>query len=436
MRNDEITPEIGQVNREHFELPGLVATLDSPSSGFFIPKDATSTDLLDLTQRLQVGISEGVVHEANRELIELLLEDFEETRFFEQDTVIEMLGFVLKEIDKDSLSVRPSEVAVAEVVEVVSSDLAEEVRQQRPVRLKPTPESKKESKPRSDLVVDEPETSTIDLMIKSAGVYPLINAEKERQLAQRIENGDSVAKQELAQANMRLVISIAKHYRGRGLEFPDLIQEGSLGLIRAVEKFDYRRGFKFSTYATWWIRQAVARGIADKGRTIRMPVHQIEKVNEIARATKKLDHLHGREPTIEEIAEATDMPVEEVLGVQASDRRTKNLISLDKPVGEDDRFDSDRLGDFIPDPRQNTAEEGEATVISEVLRECLGVLAYRERRIIELRYGLDGTAPCTLDQVGRTFNVTKERIRQIENKALEKLKPVVAKKGLDQIFDR
>ena len=265
----------------------------------------------------------------------------------------------------------------------------------------------------------EPEGTTdgLQLFLKDIGKVRLLTAREEVQLAQRIERGSFEAKQKMVESNLRLVVSIAKHYRNQGLPFLDLIQEGTLGLIRAAEKFDYRRGYKFSTYATWWIRQAVARALADKSRTIRIPVHIVEKLNKIGRAERMLATALGREPTFEEIAEVTGMKPEEVETVRRSARAP---ISLEKPVGDEEQFE---FGQLIADEQAESPYERAVEILTnEALRGALENLSYRERRVLELRYGLSGETPCTLDEVGRSFNVTRERIRQIENQALKKLR--------------
>ncbi|HET9074149.1 MAG TPA: sigma-70 family RNA polymerase sigma factor [Solirubrobacteraceae bacterium] len=266
-----------------------------------------------------------------------------------------------------------------------------------------------------DLTV-EPSLDSLRLYLRSIGRVPLLTKEQEVELAQRIERGDMGAKQHMIEANLRLVVSIAKAYLGRGLTFLDLIQEGSMGLIRAVEKFDYRRGYKFSTYATWWIRQAVTRAIADKGRTIRIPVHMIEKLNRVTRAERTLLQGLGRDPSPEEIAAEVDMTVDEVRDIL---RISMTPISLERPVGDED--DSE-LGDFVEDlSEESPFEQAAERLRKENLRRALATLPQREREVIELRYGLTGKRPCTLEEVGRTFNVTRERIRQIENHTLKKL---------------
>jgi RNA polymerase primary sigma factor len=270
-------------------------------------------------------------------------------------------------------------------------------------------------KPEIDLTV-EPSLDSLRLYLRSIGKVELLTADREVALAKRIERGDLLAKQEMVEANLRLVVSIAKGYLGRGLSFLDLIQEGSLGLIRAVEKFDYRRGYKFSTYATWWIRQAVSRAIADKGRTIRIPVHMVEKLNKVVHVERQLVQALGREPSPEEIAGELETTVQEVRDIL---RMAQQPVSLEKPVGDEEESE---LGDFVEDQGAESPFE----VASESLRrsnvwKALAALPPREREVIELRFGLTGQRPLTLEEVGRAFNVTRERIRQIETHTLKKL---------------
>ena len=267
-----------------------------------------------------------------------------------------------------------------------------------------------------DLTV-EPSLDSLRLYLRSIGKVELLTAEQEVELAKRIEKGDMLAKRHMVEANLRLVVSIAKSYLGRGLSFLDLIQEGSLGLIRGVEKFDYRRGYKFSTYATWWIRQAVTRALADKARTIRIPVHMVEKVNRVRHVERSLIQRIGREPDAHEIAAELGWTARDVREVR---RVSQMTVSLEKPVGDED--DSE-LGDFVAD---SGAAEPFETAADNLQREdvqrMLAVLPQREREVIELRYGLDGHEAMTLEEVGRTFGVTRERIRQIETGTLKKLK--------------
>jgi RNA polymerase primary sigma factor len=270
-------------------------------------------------------------------------------------------------------------------------------------------------RPEVDLTV-EPSLDSLRLYLRSIGRVPLLSAEEEVSLAKRIERGDVAAKQHMVEANLRLVVSIAKGYVGRGLTLLDLIQEGSLGLIRAVEKFDYRRGYKFSTYATWWIRQAVTRSLADKGRTIRIPVHMVERLNKLIHAERRLIQQLGREPTPDELAGELECTVREVRDIM---RITQQPISLEKPVGEED---DSALADFVED----VSAESPFEIASEALRRenvlrVLACLPRREREVIEMRYGIVGGRSRTLEEVGRAFNITRERVRQIENRTLKKL---------------
>jgi RNA polymerase primary sigma factor len=276
--------------------------------------------------------------------------------------------------------------------------------------------------------VREVSTDSLQLFLKDIGKVPLLTAAQEVELAKRIERGDHRAKQKMVESNLRLVVSIAKNYRNQGLPFLDLIQEGTIGLVRAAEKFDHRKGFKFSTYATWWIRQAVARALADKSRTIRMPVHVVEKLNKIGRAERKLVSELGREPLSEEIALELELEVEEVEQIR---RSSQAPISLEKPVGDDDESE---FGHFLADERATAPDESaETTMRKETLRRVLSMLSARERRVLELRYGLNGQHPRTLDEVGRTFNVTRERVRQIENQSLKKLQALAETQNLREV---
>jgi RNA polymerase primary sigma factor len=281
-------------------------------------------------------------------------------------------------------------------------------------RRAPVPEDAPK-KPQIDLTV-EPSLDSLRLYLRSIGKVPLLTAEEEVSLAKRIERGDMDAKQHMVEANLRLVVSIAKGYLGRGLTFLDLIQEGSLGLIRAVEKFDYRRGYKFSTYATWWIRQAVTRAIADKGRTIRIPVHMVEKLNKVVHVERQLVQALGREPSPEEIATELECSVREVRDIL---RMSQQPVSLEKPIGEEEESE---LGDFVEDQTAvSPFELASENLRKENVRKALAALPAREREVIEMRFGLAGGRPRTLEEVGRAFNVTRERIRQIENHTLKKL---------------
>jgi RNA polymerase primary sigma factor len=271
-------------------------------------------------------------------------------------------------------------------------------------------------------------TDSLQLFLKDIGKVRLLTAQEEVDLAKRIERGDLDAKQKMVESNLRLVVSIAKNYRNQGLPFLDLIQEGTLGLVRAAEKFDYRKGFKFSTYATWWIRQAIARALADKARTIRIPVHVVEKLNKIGRAERKLVTELGREPSSEEIAAVTGIEPDEVGAIK---RSAQAPISLEKPVGDEEESE---FGQFIADERaESPYDRAVDNLTKEALREALENLSYRERRVLELRYGLGGEHPRTLDEVGRTFNVTRERIRQIENQSLKKLQSLAEAQKLREV---
>ena len=258
---------------------------------------------------------------------------------------------------------------------------------------------------------------SLQLFLKNISKVDLLTAAQEVGLAKRIERGDLGAKQQMVEANLRLVVSIAKNYRNQGLPFLDLIQEGTIGLVRAAEKFDYRRGFKFSTYGTWWIRQAVTRALADKARTIRMPVHVVEKLNKIVRSERKLRAELRREPTSAEIGKDLELTTDEVEQIR---RKAQTPVSLSKPVGDEEESE---FGDFLPDENQERPDEAaEVTMRKETLKKILHTLSSRQRQVLELRFGLDGQPPRTLEEVGRTFNVTRERIRQIENQALNKLR--------------
>jgi len=276
-------------------------------------------------------------------------------------------------------------------------------------------EEEQKAPPKLDLTV-EPSLDSLRLYLREIGKVPLLTADQEVYLAKRIERGDMAAKTQMIEANLRLVVSIAKGYLGRGLSFLDLIQEGSLGLIRAVEKFDYRKGYKFSTYATWWIRQAVTRAIADKARTIRIPVHMVEKLNKVVHIERQLVQRLGREPRPDEIADELDMTTDEVREIL---RMSQLPVSLEKPIGEEE--DSE-LGDFVQDDQaESPYDTAQVTLRREDIEAALGALPERERQVIELRFGLKGSQPLTLEEVGRAFGVTRERIRQIENNTLKKL---------------
>ena len=320
------------------------------------------------------------------------------------------IALALDELDLDANQIDDLYHALEEMhIEIVGADVEEEPEEvAAPVR--------------------EVSTDALQLFLKDIGKVDLLTAAQEVELAKRIERGDHRAKQEMVEANLRLVVSIAKKYRNQGLPFLDLIQEGTIGLVRAAEKFDYRKGFKFSTYATWWIRQAVARALADKARTIRMPVHVVEKLNKIVRSERKLRAEFGREPSSGEIARDLDLSLDEVEQIR---RSAQTPVSLEKPVGDEEESE---FGHFLTDENVPLPDEAaEVTMRKETLRKILGTLSHRERRVLELRYGLDGQHPRTLDEVGRTFNVTRERIRQIENQSLKKLRALADSHSLRDV---
>ena len=285
-----------------------------------------------------------------------------------------------------------------------------------------------------DLDLSIPEGIAIDdpvrMYLKEIGKVPLLQPDEEIELAERIERNDQQAKKKLAEANLRLVVSIAKRYVGRGMLFLDLIQEGNLGLIKAVEKFDYRKGFKFSTYATWWIRQAITRAIADQARTIRIPVHMVETINKLIRVSRQLLQEYNREPTPEEIAKVMEMPVDKVREIM---KIAQEPVSLETPIGEEE---DSHLGDFIPDDDAPAPAEAAAfTMLKEQLINVLDTLTPREEKVLRLRFGLDDGRARTLEEVGKEFNVTRERIRQIEAKALRKLRHPSRSKKLKDYLD-
>ena len=276
------------------------------------------------------------------------------------------------------------------------------------------------------IAIDDP----VKVYLKEIGRVPLLSPEEEIELAIRIIDGDEVAKKRLSEANLRLVVSIAKRYLGRGMQFLDLIQEGNLGLIKAVEKFDYTKGFKFSTYATWWIRQAITRAIADQARTIRIPVHMVETINKLIRVSRQLLHTNGHEPTADEISDELDMPVDKVREIM---RVAQEPVSLETPIGEEE---DSHLGDFIPDDDAPApADAASHTLLKEQLAEVLDTLTPREEKVLRLRFGLEDGRSRTLEEVGKEFNVTRERIRQIEAKALRKLRHPSRSKKLKDFLD-
>jgi len=325
----------------------------------------------------------------------------------------EQIATTLEEVEVTKEQISGLHAHLVEVgVEVIAEEGVDAYKEAR------AEEANGSSKKEADLdLTVEPSLDSLRLYLRSIGQVDLLTAAEEVDLAKRIERGDMLAKRQMVEANQRLVVSIAKGYLGRGLSFLDLIQEGSLGLIRAVEKFDYRRGYKFSTYATWWIRQAVTRAIADKARTIRIPVHMVEKLNRVAHVERQMVQSLGREPEPHEIAAELRWPLDEVRDII---RVSQLPVSLEKPVGDEDESE---LGDFVPDEEvAEPFEEASEHLQREGVRRALDALPERERQVIELRYGLSGLEPLTLEEVGRTFGVTRERIRQIETNTLKKLR--------------
>ena len=276
------------------------------------------------------------------------------------------------------------------------------------------------------IAIDDP----VKVYLKEIGRVPLLTPEEEINLALRINDGDEAAKKRLSEANLRLVVSIAKRYLGRGLQFLDLSQEGNLGLIKAVEKFDYTKGFKFSTYATWWIRQAITRAIADQARTIRIPVHMVETINKVKKVSSQLLHTNGHEPSADEISEELDMPVDKVREIM---RVAQEPVSLETPIGEEE---DSHLGDFIPDDEAPAPQDAAShTLLKEQLADVLDTLTPRDEKVLRLRVGLEDGRSRTLEEVGKEFNVTRERIRQIEAKALRKLRHPSRSKKLKDFLD-
>ena len=351
---------------------------------------------------LSVDIALPDVEELHR-----LVEQGQEKGFLTYDEIVKSLEDV--DLTKEQLEDFTTYL-IDHAIELVEGEQHKALPHEQPIV--PPEES---AAPKLDLTV-EPSLDSLRLYLREIGKVPLLTADQEVSLAKRIERGDEAAKQHMIEANLRLVVSIAKGYLGRGLSFLDLIQEGSLGLIRAVEKFDYRKGFKFSTYATWWIRQAVTRAIADKARTIRIPVHMVEKLNKVVHIERQLVQRLGREPNPEEIAEELEMTTEEVREIL---RMAQQPVSLEKPIGDEEESE---LGDFVEDEAAiSPFEMASENLRKENVRRALDALPQREREVIEMRFGLTGARPFTLEEVGRAFNVTRERIRQIENHTLKKL---------------
>ena len=338
----------------------------------------------------------------------------------EIDSVMLEMEFDIEELDKLYETIESNNIEIIddlgdEMLDALSIDLdvSKTVEDQNSTDVK-------------NVAIDDP----VKVYLKEIGRVPLLTPEEEIELAMRINNDDEEAKKRLSEANLRLVVSIAKRYVGRGMQFLDLIQEGNLGLIKAVDKFDYTKGFKFSTYATWWIRQAITRAIADQARTIRIPVHMVETINKVKKTNSQLLHENGRDPTAEEIAEKLDMPVEKVREIL---RVAQEPVSLETPIGEEE---DSHLGDFIPDDEaQAPVDAASQALMREQLTEVLKTLTPREARVLSLRYGLEDGNPKTLEEVGKEFNVTRERIRQIEAKALRKLRHPSRSKKLRDFLD-
>ena len=336
---------------------------------------------------LELGKSKGQL--STKEILDALGElDFDPEQIEKFYDTLESQGVEIVE-DFDDITIDDEELAKAEGIELEPGMGADGV------------------------AIDDP----VKVYLKEIGRVPLLTPDEEVDLAVRISNGDEAAKKRLSEANLRLVVSIAKRYLGRGMQFLDLIQEGNLGLIKAVEKFDYTKGFKFSTYATWWIRQAITRAIADQARTIRIPVHMVETINKVKKVSSQLLHANGREPSAEEVAEELDMPVDKVREIM---RVAQEPVSLETPIGEEE---DSHLGDFIPDDDAPApADAASHTLLKETLSSVLDSLTPREEKVLRLRFGLEDGRSRTLEEVGKEFNVTRERIRQIEAKALRKLR--------------
>ena len=349
---------------------------------------------------LELGKSKGQL--STKEILDALGElDFDPEQIEKFYDTLESQGVEIVE-DFDDITIDDEELAKAEGIELEPGMGADGV------------------------AIDDP----VKVYLKEIGRVPLLTPDEEVDLAVRISNGDEAAKKRLSEANLRLVVSIAKRYLGRGMQFLDLIQEGNLGLIKAVEKFDYTKGFKFSTYATWWIRQAITRAIADQARTIRIPVHMVETINKVIRVSRQLLQELGHDPTPEEIAEELDMPVDKVREIM---RVAQEPVSLETPIGEEE---DSHLGDFIPDDDAPApADAASHTLLKETLSSVLDSLTPREEKVLRLRFGLEDGRSRTLEEVGKEFNVTRERIRQIEAKALRKLRHPSRSKKLKDFLD-
>ena len=339
--------------------------------------------------------------------------------------ILDALGEV--EFDPDTLE-KVYDTLESQGVEILEDDFSEDIQLDDETLVKEVGEADNgDPTMGSDgIAIDDP----VKVYLKEIGRVPLLSPEEETELAVRIQEGDEAAKKRLSEANLRLVVSIAKRYLGRGMQFLDLIQEGNLGLIKAVEKFDHTKGFKFSTYATWWIRQAITRAIADQARTIRIPVHMVETINKVKKASSQLLHVNGREPSPDEIAEELEMPVDKVREIM---RVAQEPVSMETPIGEEE---DSHLGDFIPDDDAPApADVASHTLLKETLDSVLDSLTPREEKVLRLRFGLEDGCSRTLEEVGREFKVTRERIRQIEAKALRKLRHPSRSKRLKDFLD-
>ena len=331
------------------------------------------------------------------------------------DKFLEGVSFDVEQVDKLYETLETNNVDVIDIIEEEEEVLTEK-----------NVEKFEKSLSAEGVSIDDP----VKVYLKEIGSFPLLSLEEEVELAEKILQGDDFAKKKLAEANLRLVVSIAKRYVGRGMLFLDLIQEGNLGLIKAVEKFDHTKGFKFSTYATWWIRQAITRAIADQARTIRIPVHMVETINKVKKVQSQLLHKNGQEPSVEDLAEELDMPQEKVREIL---KVAQEPISLESPIGEEE---DSHLGDFIPDSDAPIPEEAAThALLKEQLGEVLATLTPREAKVLSLRFGIEDGRPRTLEEVGKEFNVTRERIRQIEAKALRKLRHPSRNKKLKDFLD-
>ncbi|MBR6358545.1 MAG: RNA polymerase sigma factor RpoD [Lachnospiraceae bacterium] len=367
-------------------------------------------DLLNLGKSKKNTLETSEINEALADL------DLDVAKIEKVYDLLEKNGIDVLRVTEDNIDLSPDDDLILETDDLVGeSDELDEV----------------EDLSRIDLLVPEGVSleDPVRMYLKEIGKVQLLSADEELELAKRMEQGDEAAKNRLAEANLRLVVSIAKRYVGRGMQFLDLIQEGNLGLIKAVEKFDYNKGYKFSTYATWWIRQAITRAIADQARTIRIPVHMVETINKLIRVQRQLLQELGREPSPEEIAKEMGIPVERVREIQ---KISQEPVSLETPIGEEE---DSHLGDFVEDDHTPTPQDSAAfTLLREQIKEVLGTLTEREQKVLCLRFGLDDGRQRTLEEVGKEFNVTRERIRQIEAKALRKLRhPTRAKKLKDYL---